>query len=893
MFKELLRHTRHSLEPLFAPSSVAVVGASNTPDKVGHQVMKNLVGGPFSGVVYPVNPNRKAVLGIRCFPSLSALPEPAELALICTATHRVCDIFEECVAAKVPAAIIMTAGFGELGEQGKVLESRLRELVRSSSTRLVGPNCLGVMNPLSGLNATFAAGNALPGRLALVSQSGALCTAILDWSLKSRVGFSRLVSLGSMLDVDFADMMDYLGEDPHTKSILLYIESVGDARRFMSAARQVARTKPIIVVKAGRSPAGARAAVSHTGALTGSDEVCDAAFRRAGLLRVNEISDLFGMAEVLASQPLPAGNKLLAISNAGGPAVLASDAIALQGGQLAPLSEATWQQLRQLLPPYWSGGNPIDLLGDASPQTYRKALEICNADPSPDGFLIILTPQGMSDPTRTAESVVALKDSFRRPLLASWMGAATVQGGMELLHRAGIPTFETPERATRAFLYMHEYAQNLKLQYETPAAVSEDVQDPQAAQEVFQRLREQSRRLATEVESKRLFQAHGIPVVETRSAVTENEAVEMAAAAGYPVVLKIHSTTLTHKGSVGGVRLHLMVESAVRAAFRELQTLVERLSPPLPFEGVSVQPMVAGRGLEAILGCSVDEQFGPVILFGSGGALVEVFRDRAIGLPPMNRTVARRLIESTKLYRALAKPGSDYENCLEPLEEIIVRFSGLVLRYPEIHEIDINPLWIGPDRILALDGRVLLYPAGKERPPLAISPYPRQYESEWTLKDGTPVLIRPIRPEDEPLMAELFQTFSPRTIQMRFFGMIRQMTHDQMIRFCNIDYDREIALVATARDTDHPRILGSARLVAESDWQTAEFAVVVGDPWQRLGLGKHFLELTMEYARQRGLSEIHGDVLTANEPMLALCRQMQFSIHYGDVSGVMRVSGQL
>ncbi|MBI4442147.1 MAG: bifunctional acetate--CoA ligase family protein/GNAT family N-acetyltransferase [Acidobacteria bacterium] len=892
MFKELLRHTRHSLEPFFVPSSVAVIGASNTPDKVGHQVMKNLVGGPFSGVVYPVTPSHKAVLGIRCFPSVSQLPEPVELALICTATHRVCDIFQECIAAKVPAVIIMTAGFGEMGEQGKLLESRLREMVRSSTTRLVGPNCLGVMNPLSGLNATFASGNALPGRLALVSQSGALCTAILDWSLKSRVGFSRLVSLGAMLDVDFADMMDYLGEDSHTKSILLYIESVGDARRFMSAARQVARTKPIIVVKAGRSVAGARAAVSHTGALTGSDEVCDAAFRRAGVLRVQEISDLFGMAEVLASQPLPAGNKLLAISNAGGPAVLASDAIALQGGQLASLSEATWQQLRQLLPPYWSGGNPIDLLGDASPEIYRKALEICNADPDPDGFLVILTPQGMSDPTRTAEMIVEIKDSFRRPLLASFLGAATVQGGIELLDRAGIPAFETPESAIRAFLYMHEYAQNLKLQYETPAAVSEEVQNPQAAQEVFDRMRQQSRLLATEVESKQVFQAYGIPVTETLSAMTEEEATGIAEELGYPVVLKVHSTTLTHKGSVGGVRLHLMNEAAARGAFRDLEALVGKLSPPLPFEGVSVQPMIVEKGLEAILGCSVDQQFGPVILFGSGGALVEVFRDRAIGLPPMNQTVARRLIESTKLHSALGKAGVGATS-LERLEEIIVRFSALVLGCPEIREIDINPLWIGPGRIVALDGRIVLYPPAEERPPLAISPYPRQYESGWKLKDGTPVLIRPIRPEDEPLLDELFHTFSPQTIQMRFFGMIRQMSHEQLIRFCNIDYDREIALVAAMQDGERPHILGSARLVVEPDWQTAEFAIVVGDPWQRLGLGKHLMELTMHYAQQRGLSEIHGDVLTANEPMLALCRKMQFSLCQGEAGWVMRVTRRL
>lgn len=901
MFKELLRHSRHSLDPLFAPSSIAVIGASATPGKVGHQVMKNLVGGGFSGVIYPVNPTHKAILGIRCFPKLSELPEPVELALISTASHRVLEVFEECVAAKVPVVIVLTAGFGELGEKGKAQEEKLQALVRTSSTRLVGPNCLGVINPLANLNATFAAGNALPGRLALVSQSGALVTSILDWSLKTRIGFSRLLSLGAMVDVDFADLLDYLGEDASTRSILLYIESVGDARRFMSAARQVARTKPIIVVKAGRSKAGERAAVSHTGALTGSDEVCDAAFRRAGILRVRELSELFGMAEVLATQPLPKGNKLLVISNAGGPAVLAGDAIAVQGGQIAPLADSTWQRLREVLPAYWSGGNPIDILGDASPATYRQVLEICNADPNPDGFLAILTPQGMTDPTQTAEMIVALQEQFRRPLLVSWMGAATVQGGIDVFSRTGIPHFETPEHAIRAFLYMQEYSQNLELQYETPAVVREEGEDPQVAEKLFQAMRKAGRLLATEVESKQIFQSYGIPVVETHLATTAEEAATLAGRLGYPVVLKIHSTTITHKAAVGGVRLHLRDEPAVRSAFRDLEKAARQAAPQAGFEGVSVQPMVTERGLEAIVGCTVDEQFGPVLLFGTGGTLVEIFRDRALGLPPMNRTVARRLIESTKLYSVLAKPGSGGERRLEELEEILVRFSTLVLNHPEIQEIDVNPLWIGSERILALDGRVVLYPAGVERPPLAISPYPRQYESKWTFRDGTPVAIRPIRPEDEPLLVDLFTTFSLHTIHMRFFGLIKQMTHEQLTRFCHIDYDREIALVALCRDgppaCPEPgppeRLIGTARLVLESDWQTAEFAVVVGDPWQHRGLGRHFLELMIQYGQQRGLSEIHGDVLTANEPMLALCRELHFSLHPLAATDIVRVRRKL
>ena len=893
MFKELLRHTRHSLDPLFNPSSVAVIGASTTPGKVGNQVMKNLISGGFSGVVYPVNPNHRAILGVRSFPSLREVPEPVELAMICTAAHRVYEVFQECILEKVPVVIILTAGFGELGEKGKELEAKLRALMKTSSTRLLGPNCLGVINPLGNLNATFAQGGALPGRLALISQSGALCTSILDWSLKEGIGFSRLVSLGAMVDVDFADLIDYLGDDGSTKSILLYIESVGDARRFMSAARQVARTKPIIVVKAGRSPVGARAAISHTGALTGSDDVCDAAFRRAGVLRVNELSDLFAMAEVLASQPLPQGNKLLVISNAGGPAVLAGDALAVQGGQVSPLAEETWQRLRKVLPSYWGGGNPIDILGDATPATYRQALEICNTDPNPDGFLVILTPQGMTNPTQTAQSIAALKSSFHRPLLASWMGSASVEEGIQLFHRAGIPNYEAPERAIRAFLYMYEYSQNLKLQYETPAVVSEDVEDPYVAQGLFQAMRQSGRLLATEVESKQVFRSYGIPIVETEMAKTEEESVAIASKLGFPVVLKIHSTGITHKAAVGGVRLHLMNELAVQAAFRDLEALAHVVVPEMPFEGVSVQPMIAAEGFEAILGCTVDDQFGPVILFGSGGSFVEVLRDRAVGLPPMNRTVARRLIESTKLYSALARPQAGFEASLAQLEEIIVRFSTLVINHPEIKEIDVNPLWIGRDRILALDGRIALVPPGQDRPPLSISPYPRQYESDWALKDGTSVHLRPIRPEDEPLMVDLFTTFSQQTIHMRFFGMIRQLTHEQLIRFCNIDYDREIALVGVAQDEQPGRIIGSARLIVEPDWQTAEYAVVVGDPWQRRGLGRHFMEQMIQYAKERGIREIHGDVLAANEPMLRLCEQLQFSIQRTEEEEVLRVSRTL
>ncbi|MFZ0284916.1 MAG: acetate--CoA ligase family protein, partial [Terriglobales bacterium] len=648
------------------------------------------------------------------------------------------------------SAIVISAGFRERGQEGAALEDRIQEQLRRGTMRLIGPNCLGVMNPTTGLNATFANDPPLPGNVAFLSQSGALLTAILDWSKREQVGFSAIVSTGSMLDVNWGDLIDYFGNDPYTHSILLYMESIGNARSFLSAAREVALSKPVIVIKAGRSDAASRAAASHTGALTGSDEVLDAAFRRCGVLRVQNISDLFYMAEVLSKQPRPKGPRLTILTNAGGPGVLATDALIASAGQLATLSPEVLGSLDQFLPAHWSHANPIDVLGDADAERYAKTLEVLTKEPDSDGFLVILAPQGIADPAQTAEKLKLYAKSTGKPLLASWMGGASIIKGEAILRTSGVPVFPFPDTAARAFSYMWRYSYNLRGLYETPTQSEGPEIDATACQRVgaiVDEARKQGRTLLTEPESKRVLSLYGIPTVDTRVAHDEDEAASCASALGYPVVLKVLSETITHKTDVGGVKLDLRNEEAVRAAYRAIQASVEKHAGAVHFSGVTVQPMVRLEGYELILGSSVDPQFGPVLLFGSGGQLVEVYRDRALALPPLNTTLAQRMMEQTRILTALRGVRGRKAVDLAALEGLLVRFSQLVVEQPGIAAIDINPLLASPERFLALDARVLLHdpsmPADRLPKP-AIRPYPAQYVSPWRMKDGTGITLRPI-----------------------------------------------------------------------------------------------------------------------------------------------------
>jgi acetyltransferase len=807
------------------------------------------------------------------------------------------NVIAECAEYGVGGAIIISAGFKEIGQEGRGLEERILEEARRGRMRVVGPNTLGVMGPNTGLNATFAGAMARPGNVGFLSQSGALCTAILDQSFRDNIGFSAFVSVGTMLDVGWGDLITYLGDDRRTKSIIIYMESIGDARSFLSAAREVALAKPIIVIKAGRTEAAGCAAASHTGSLTGSDEVFNAAFRRSGIIRVDRISHLFHMAEVLSKQSRPKGPRLTIVTNAGGPGVLATDTLIASGGELAELSPETFAALDDFLPAPWSHSNPIDILGDADPDRYAKTLEIAAKDSGSDGLLVVLTPQNMTDPTGTAEALAPYAKTRGKTVLASWMGGSAVAVGEQILNGAGMPTFDYPETAARIFDYMWRYTQNLRSTYETPAFVGEEEADRERAEEIIEAVRDAGRTLLTEWEAKVLLAAYSIPTVETRVARDEEEAVQFADGLGYPAVLKLYSKTITHKTDVGGVALDLKDEAAVREAYRRIEEIVRQKAGLEHFDGVTVQPMVSTEGYELIVGSSVDPQFGPVLLFGSGGQLVEVYEDRALALPPLNTTLARRMMEETRVYEALKGVRGRASVDLDALEKLLVRFSQLVVEQPWIKELDINPLLASPECLVSLDARVVLHDPDTDEeklPRSAIRPYPNQYVSQTMTKDGTPITVRPIRPEDEPLMLRFHESLSERSVYMRYFQMLKldsRTAHERLMRICFTDYDREMALVAERRNLEsgEREILGVGRLSKERAAPSeAEISVLVSDRFQRQGLGTILLERLLEIGRAEGLRRITAVILFDNRPVQRLLRKLGFHLRRDREEGVVK-----
>jgi len=885
------------LDAIFAPRNVAVIGATDKAGSVGRTILWNLISSPFGGTVFPINPQRPSVLGIKAYPTIEAVPDAVDLAVIVTPAPIVPGIVRECVDAGAKGAIVISAGFKETGEAGAALERQIQE-TRRGSMRIVGPNCLGVMSPVTGLNATFASAMARPGNVAFISQSGALCTAVLDWSFRENVGFSHFVSIGSMLDVGWGDLIDYLGDDAHTKSIVIYMESIGDARAFLSSAREVALTKPIIVIKAGRTQAAAKAAASHTGALTGSDLVLDAAFRRSGVLRVGSIAELFYMAEVLAKQPRPAGPRLTILTNAGGPGVLATDALIGTRGELAALSDATRDAFDRLLPLHWSHNNPVDILGDASPERYAQALTIAAADETSDGLLVILTPQAMTDPTRTAEALKAQVKDGRKPVIASWMGGAEVAAGQAILAQANIPNFPYPDTAARIFTHMWRYSDNLRALYETPSLASDlqhDVEGRHHVTDILTAARAAGRTLLSEFESKRVLAAYTIPTIDTRVAATADEAVALAEAIGYPVVLKLHSETIAHKTDVGGVALNLETAAAVRRAYDGMRATVTARAGAQHLLGVTVQPMVSRDGYELIVGSSLDPQFGPVLLFGSGGKLVEVYQDRALALPPLNTTLARRMMEQTKVFVALQGVRGSAPVDLAALDQLLVRFSQLVVEQRWIKEVDINPLLASPEGLVALDARIVLHEAriaADSLPTLAIRPYPVQYVGAWTLKNATEVTIRPIRPEDEPLMVRFHQTLSQRSVYLRYLHMIglgQRIAHERLTRVCFIDYAREMALVAEQRDAaGQPVIVAVGRLMQLRGANEAEFAILVTDACQRQGLGAELLSRLVHIGRDQKLARIVASIDVDNRAMQIVSERVGFTVSYDEHEHLMK-----
>ncbi|MDB9436833.1 bifunctional acetate--CoA ligase family protein/GNAT family N-acetyltransferase [Dolichospermum lemmermannii CS-548] len=899
------------LDAIFAPKTVAVIGASEKPGSVGRNLLWNLITNPFGGTVFPINPQHSSILGIKAYSTIFDAPQKIDLAVIATPASTVPKIIADGVDAGIKGAIIISAGFKEVGEKGLALEQEILQQAHRGKIKIIGPNCLGLMNPISGLNATFASKMAQPGNVGFISQSGALCTAILDWSLQENVGFSAFISIGSMLDIGWGDLIYYLGDDPHTKSIVIYMESIGDARSFLSAAREVALIKPIIVIKAGRTAAAAQAAASHTGALAGSDAVLDAAFRRCGVLRVNSISDLFDMSEVLAKQPRPQGSRLTILTNAGGPGVLATDTLIENGGELAAISPEIMSSLNEILPPQWSHNNPIDILGDADPQRYKKALEIITKDPNSDGLLVILTPQAMTDPTQIAEQLKPYVQMSGKPILASWMGGADVAAGQQILNRQGIPTYAYPDTAARVFSYMWKSSYNLRGIYETPVlpTLTCDVNTRNCAkvENIIQAAKTAKRTILTEFESKDILAAYGIPVVAGCTAESADKAVECAENLGYPVVLKLYSQTITHKTDVGGVQLNLQNAESVKCAFQNIQKSVKEKAKAEDFLGVTVQPMIKTDGYELIIGSSLDPQFGPVLLFGAGGQLVEVFQDSSIALPPLNTTLARRMMEQTKIYKALQGVRGRKSIDIAALEQLMVEFSQLVVEQPGIKEIDINPLLaipptpINPGGLIALDARIVLHSADVEKhqlPKLAIRPYPSQYISNWKLNNGTPITIRPIRPEDEPLMVEFHKTLSEESVYFRYFHMIKlsqRITHERLTRICFIDYDREMALVAEYQnpETEKREILAVGRLTKLHGSNAAEFAMLVSDKFQDQGLGTELLRRLLEVGKNEKSCCIYADILADNSGMQRVCEKLGFQITNTSDTTVLRAEIKL
>ena len=880
---------RTALDSLLSPKNVAVIGASEREGSVGRTVFWNLISNPFGGTVYPINAKRANVFGVRAYPSLEALPEQVETVVMATPASTIPELAEQAGKHGAKGLIVISAGFKEMGAPGEELERRLLASARRYGMRIIGPNCLGVMNPLTGFNATFGGVMARPGSIAFISQSGALCTSVLDWSIQEQVGFSGFISVGSMIDVGWGDLISYFGHDSRTKSIVIYMESVGDARAFVSAAREIALMKPIIIIKAGRTDAAAKAAASHTGSLTGSDAVLDAAFRRCGVIRVSQIDDLFHLSEVLAKQPLPRGNRLTIITNAGGPGVLATDELVSGGGALAPLSPSTFDAYNAFLPPHWSRNNPVDILGDADPEKYGKALQIAAKNDQTDGNLVILTPQDMTDPTQTAEKLRQYAVSTGKPVLASWMGGHAVAAGNEILTSAGIPTFEYPDTAARMFNYMWRYESNLRALYETPELTDEtdkDHVDSAKAARVLDAVRAEGRTILTEFESKQVLSAYGIPTVSTRLAESGEQAADIAAEIGFPVVIKINSKTITHKTDVGGVVLNLRSKEDVIAAFNKMRDgVVAKFDAPA-FGGVTVQPMIKLDGYEVILGSSIDPQFGPVLLFGSGGQLVEVYKDSAVALPPLNTTLARRLMERTKIYAAFKGVRGRAPVNMRALETLLVRFSQLIVEHPWIKECDINPLLVGEgENLVALDGRVVLFDSAKDPDTFqraAIKPYPRKYVEPTQLSDGTAVTYRPIRPEDESLMVQFHQDLSESSVRSWYFesrSLDERTDHTRLRRACFIDYAREMALIAVVHNKDGTNtVAGLIQMQKSSFSDRARFAVVVADQWQHRGIGGQLLQRLINVAKMEGLTLLRAAFLPDNDSLKRLFEKFGFSI---------------
>lgn len=873
---------RH-LHALFRPGSVAVIGASDRPHSAGGVLIRNLLRGGFTGKVMPVNPQRGSVAGVAVHRDVAALPIAPDLAVICTPAATVPDLVEQLAERGTRAVVVLAAGMSAaIQSDERSLQQRMLDVARPHLLRILGPNCLGLMVPGAGLNASFAHIAARPGRLAFVSQSGALCSAVLDWADSNEIGFSHFVSLGDSADVDAGDVLDYLGSDPAATAILLHLESIEEARKFMSAARGAARNKPVLVIKSGRCEVSGGAATARTGALPGPDDVCDAALSRTGMLRVYGIEELFAAAETLTRARRIHGDRLAILSNGAGPGVMATDALLDGGGALAQLDPDTIARLDEVLPPAWSRANPVDILGDASGELYSAAFEILLDAAEIDSVLVLHSPTAITSSQDAARAVVqTLREKRRdRIVLTSWLGGEAAQPPRRLLRQAGVATYDTPESAVRAVLHMIRFRRNQDMLMETPPSLPSEFQPRTAdARRIIERALADRQSQLTEPEAKELLAAYGVPVVETRVAADVGEVVSRAREIGFPVALKIVSPDLTHKSDVGGVSLDLQTPEAVRQAATGMMERLQIHRPAALLVGFSVQQMARRPGAhELIMGVATDPVFGPVILFGRGGIAVEVIADRAVSLPPLNMNLARELVSRTRVSRLLKGYRDRPPANLEAILLTLIQVSQIIIDLPEVIELDLNPLLADPAGVLALDARISLAPAaGEPGDRLAIQPYPRELEETVTLRDGRKVLLRPIRPEDEPAHQELFQRMTPEDIYYRFFNVVHRMPHSQLARFTQIDYDREMAFIATVTGVEgKPETLGVVRAVGDPDNTSAEFAISVRSDLKRQGLGSALLDKMIRYCRGKGTGELTGQALPDNGAILALATRHGF-----------------
>ena len=869
------------LEFIFNPQRIAVIGASERENSIGAKILQNLTTSGFEGNVFPVNPFRDTVQGLTTYPKVSVTPKPVDLAVIATPASTVPAIVEECGVSGVPGVIIISAGFKEAGEQGIELERQIREHQKKYDIRIIGPNSFGIIRPKIKLFATFAEKRANPGKIAFISQSAALCASALDWAWDAQTGFSAVVSTGSTLDVDMGDLIDYFGLDPQTRSIMLYVESLRNPRKFMSAAREFARDKPITVVKAGRFRESRDATLSHSGSLAGEDAIYEAAFKRAGIVRVKSINELFNCAQALTTQPKPAGTDLTIITNAGGPAILATDRLIARDGRLAQLTTDTRQALKDVLPSYCSITNPVDVYEEVTSERFRNVLEICLKDANSNGFLVLYTPQGATKPLSLAAVIVELAKQTKKPILTCLMSQDDrCREARRTLQRAGIPSFTMPEDAVSTFMNMYRYTQNLELLYQTPQEMPIEQTHVTLLKGILRRAFCEGRTVLSMPESMRFLEEYHISTIATTVARTVDEAEAASSKLGYPVVMKALSPQVTHKSKIEGVILNIWSPSELKNFFEELSNKVSKYSDTAEFQGVAIQPMLREKGWELLLGSKTDAQFGPVILFGTGGTATESFRDVGIGFPPLNQVLARRLMEETTIFKRVSSTPQAFNAKI--IEEVLVKFSNLVLDFPEISAIDVNPLIASSNSAVAVDARIIIdwdrfmREVANHREQSLIAAYPQKYVATRRLKNGAEVVLRPIKAEDEGGFNELIKSLSAESMRFRFFEIIKEMPHDRLARFCNLDYDRQIAIVAELQD--NKQIIGAGRVIAEPSRKSGEFAVLIADQWQGLGLGSRLMDYVISVGKDMRLERIFAYVLSNNYKMLRLCGKKGFKI---------------